>query len=547
MRIHRGWLALVLLFGGWCQAQERMTLEQLSGQVMLPSVAADRVLAHGEELRALEEMVRTSAIGGVHMLRSSVQGVATLSARLQALAPHPLFISADCEGGAGIMFPGATRFPRALALAACADLDLIGRVAKCTAEESALVGVNVVFAPVADVNSSPSNPIINLRSFGDQPHAVAERVAMYGAAMESRGLMAVSKHFPGHGDTHEDSHLGLPVVDLPLSTLEKRELIPFEAAVRAGISGVMSAHIAWPQLGGKDAWPATLEPKVITGLLREKLGFSGIVFTDALDMGGITRRAAAGEAAVRAILAGCDVLLFPTDIPAMRRALVEAVESGRIPRAHFEASTARVLKARERWKTLRAAKLEELKPLLQTKEAVALAEECARRSIVRLRGSEKPPIEQVLVLHDPQEDWGFDKVPEAFMSALRAAGVNAPVRLDSGRARSGQEPLADWSRALVLSAASLSPAADKDAATAAARRRSLLQLAVKGGAALVLLGNPLAHGPLPDGQGALLVGLDFDDHTQRALVLALTAGGPAEGHLPLEVPGLAPRGAGLGR
>jgi beta-N-acetylhexosaminidase len=359
--------------------------------------------------------------------------------------------------------------------------------------------------------------------------------------------MAVSKHFPGHGDTHEDSHLGLPVVDLPLSALENRELIPFEATVKAGISGVMSAHIAWPQLGGKDAWPATLEPKVITGLLREKLGFNGVVFTDALDMGGITRRAAAGEAAVRAMLAGCDVLLFPTDIPAMRRALVEAVESGRIPRAHFESSTARVLKARERWKTLRAAKPEDLSALLQTKEALALARECARRSIVRLRAAEKQPLEQVLVLHDPQEDWGFDRVPEAFLSALRAEGVSAPVTLCSGREPSAQEPCAAWSRALVLSAASLSPATGKDAAQAAARRRSLLQLAVKGGAAVVLLGNPLAHGSLPDGQGALLVGLDFDDHTQRALVLALMSGARAEGRLPLEVPGLAARGAGLGR
>ncbi len=539
-------LTLLLLMAELC-AQHTFSLDELAGQLMVPSVAAGRVLTDAAALAALEEKVRHSVIGGVHMLRAQASEVATLSARLQALAPHPLFITADCEGGAGIMFPGATRFPRGLALAAAGDLLLTQRVARRTAEESGLLGVNVVLAPVADVNSSPTNPIINLRSFGEAPSSVAEQVQAFGRALEQAGLMAVAKHFPGHGDTHEDSHLGLPVVDLDLKELEARELVPFRAAVAGGITGMMSAHIAWPRLGGKDAWPATLEPRVVRELLRERLGFKGVVFTDALDMGGITRRTTPAEAAVRALLAGCDVLLFPTDIPAMRAALAEAVRSGRMSREVFHAATQRVLQARLRWKHAPRTTSEGLAPLLDTDEARDLAEECARRGCVRLRDGVVALPERILVLQDRHEDWGFDHVPEAFLAELKRLGVLCAIESISGRESEAELAPHSHARTLVLAAASLSPAGDKGALAAAERRRARLRAAVGAGAAVVLLGNPLAHGALPQGQGALLLGLDFDDHTQRALARALMGVGRAEGHLPLALPGLAARGAGLGR
>lgn len=542
---HRA-LALILLMAGLV-AQTCFSPEQQVSQLMVPAVAAGRVLGDAKALEALEHQARHSLIGGVHMLRAKAREVAALSARLQALAPHPLFITADCEGGAGIMFPGATRFPRGLALAAANDLLLTQRVGERTAEEAALLGVNVIFAPVADVNSSPTNPIINLRSFGDQPVRVAEQVVAFGTAVERAGLMAVAKHFPGHGDTHEDSHLGLPVVDLDLAELEARELVPFREAVASGISGVMSAHIAWPKLGGADAWPATLEPRVVREILREKLGFKGVVFTDALDMGGITRRTTPAEAAVRAVLAGCDVLLFPTDMPAMRSALIRAARSGDMPPSFLEQAKDRVRRARSRWKHARATAPEHLAPLLDTDEARDLAEECARRGCVRLRDRNGAVPLRILVLQDPNEDWGFDHVPGAFLGELSRLGVKAEVQHFSGRESSSAPRLRADAGTIVLSAASLSPAGDSAAQDAAERRRALLREAVTADAAVVLLGNPLAHGALPQGHGALLFGLDFDDHTQRALVRAFMGKGLAEGHLPLAVPGIAERGAGLGR
>lgn len=543
------WL-VALLLSAVISAQDAATtrrgltrLEQ-AGQLLVPSVAAGKVLDSAEALSELETLVRSRAIGGVHCLRATAAQVHRLTQHLQRIAPIPLLITADCEGGAGIMFPGATRFPRGMALGAANSEVLTERIARRTAEESALIGVNVVLAPIADVNVSPQNPIINLRSYGDDPALVARHAAAFVRGVESVAVMAVAKHFPGHGDTHEDSHLGLPVVNGTRERLDTVELPPFLACIRAGARGVMSAHIALPQLTANDTLPATLSPLIINGLLRKDLGFSGIVFTDALDMGGITRRFSAAEAAVRAVGAGCDVLLFPTDIQGTAAALARAVENGELPPAVFNAAVERVLAARLKLVRGPTCALQDLAPRLDSALARSLALECAVKSVVRVRKgvlNPKLPV-HVIVLRDQREDWGFDAVGPALMEPLRAHGMQ--VRLSEcagGQDLPRTEPAEQM---LVLAAASLSPFAADDWNTFHQERQRLLAKAALFGHAIALLGNPYTFGNLR-GHGALVVGLDWDAGTQQALAALLLDASREGGVLPAAIPGLMTQSSGV--
>src|SRR3989454_489055 len=209
------------------------------------------------------------------------------------------------------------------------------------------VGIHVNFAPDADVNNNPANPIINTRSFGEDPRAVSRLVAEYVRGLRDHGMLATLKHFPGHGDTQIDSHIGLPRIAASYGRLDSLELVPFRAGISAGADVVMSAHIVVPDLTGPEQ-PATLAAAVLTGLLRDSLGFQGLVVTDALDMGSIVSKYGAGEAAVRAFLAGADLLVIPADPDSAAGALIAAVASGRIATARLDASVRRDPAARDR-------------------------------------------------------------------------------------------------------------------------------------------------------------------------------------------------------
>src|SRR3989449_3519008 len=220
-------------------------------------------------------------------------------------------------------------------------------IGAAAATEGRAVGIHVNFAPDADVNNNPANPIINTRSFGEDPRAVSRLVAEYVRGLRDHGMLATLKHFPGHGDTQIDSHIGLPRIAAGYGRLDSLELAPFRAGISAGADVVMSAHIVLPDLTGPEE-PATLSAAVLTGLLRDSLGFRGLVVTDALDMGAIVSKYGAGEAAVRAFLAGADLLLIPADADSAASALTAAVASGRITAARLDASVRRVLQVKQR-------------------------------------------------------------------------------------------------------------------------------------------------------------------------------------------------------
>ncbi|HSG49111.1 MAG TPA: glycoside hydrolase family 3 N-terminal domain-containing protein, partial [Longimicrobiales bacterium] len=270
-----------------------------------------------------------------------------------------LLVAADLETGAGfrmwgavfmpgiIELGGATNFPSLMAVGATGDTALAYAMGRITAEEARAVGIHVPFAPVLDVNNNPENPIINVRSFGEDPALVGRLGAAFVRGVEEHGGIATGKHFPGHGDTGTDSHLALPTIRVSRARMDSVELRPFREAIQAGIGGIMTAHITVPSVNGGNREPATLSRAVLTDLLRSELGFDGIVFTVAMDMSAISGRLGSGEAAVRAVVAGADVILMPASVERAISGIVEAVESGRISQERLDASVLRLLRTKE--------------------------------------------------------------------------------------------------------------------------------------------------------------------------------------------------------
>jgi beta-glucosidase-like glycosyl hydrolase/CubicO group peptidase (beta-lactamase class C family) len=278
--------------------------------------------------------------------RSQVYPTAVLVNTLQKHAKVPLLVGADFERGTAMRVEEGTSFPYQMAVAATGRPEDAYTMGKITAIEARAVGVPWIFSPDADVNSNPENPIINTRSFGEDPARVSEFVAAFVRGVEENGGLATAKHFPGHGDTSTDSHLDLPTVKGDRARLESVELAPFRAAIAAGTSSIMTGHLAVPALEPDPDVPATMSPRITTDLLRKQMGFDGLVVTDALDMGGVTVRYPPGEVAVRSILAGADVLLVPPVLDAALQAVRDAVASGRIPMSRLDEAVTRVLRAK---------------------------------------------------------------------------------------------------------------------------------------------------------------------------------------------------------
>jgi beta-N-acetylhexosaminidase len=287
---------------------------------------------------------------------------------------------------------GTTPFPHAMAFGAAGDPALTRYEGEITAREARALGVQWVFYPDADVNSNPDNPIINIRSFGENPVEVAKHVRAFieGAHSDKKNLvLTTAKHFPGHGDTAVDTHMNLATITADRDRLEHVELIPFRAAIEAGVDSIMTAHIAVPALSPPDL-PATLSPAILTDLLRKNMGFTGLVVTDALEMGGVAKGYSTGEACVRALEAGADTLLMPADPDAAIRAVVAAVESGRLSQQRIQTSVVKILSAKERagLDRKRLVDLEAIGDVIDSPEANDKAQETADRAVTLFRNAD---------------------------------------------------------------------------------------------------------------------------------------------------------------
>jgi len=314
------------------------------GSNMAPQVTVE------EDADRIAALLTRCPLGGLIVFNGRVAQTPSVLARLQAHSAYPLLIASDIERGVGQQVRGATVFPHAMAFAALGEAaaDAVEAAARVTAREALACGLHMTFGPVADVNRDPRNPIIATRAFGTEPEGVARLVRAYIQGCRAEGLLTTAKHFPGHGGTSQDSHDALPVVGDARAVLERTDLVPFRAAVEAGVDGLMTAHVAFPALDASGQ-PATASRRVLNDVLRADLGFRGPVFTDSLLMGAIRADPeAVGEQAVALVGAGIDVLLDTPDPEAAVAALVAAVASGALPEARLDEACGRVWQLKQR-------------------------------------------------------------------------------------------------------------------------------------------------------------------------------------------------------
>jgi beta-N-acetylhexosaminidase len=380
-------------------------------------------------------------LGGVTLFARNIDSATQLTqldADLQTIAdPLPLFISVDQEGGLVVrVTDGATIFPGNMAVGASGDPSLARKLAEASATELLAMGVNMDLAPVVDVNTNPLNPVIGVRSFGSQVSLVSEFGVQTIQGLQSSGVSAVGKHFPGHGDTDVDSHRDLPVVPHSLERLQTLELLPFTAAMQAGVDGIMTAHLYLPAIEPKPDVPATLSKTVLTGLLRDQLGYRGLILTDALDMDAIKKDRTAAEAAIQAFEAGADMLLI-AGITAEDRAhlgdgpplLLAAVQSGRVSEARLDASVLRILEAKAKRGILPGFVAPPTVPdasVLNSSEHRALALEVARKAVTLQRDDQHllplDPSKRVLVVvpdAPTRSDVQDDQLASSLLDAVR--------------------------------------------------------------------------------------------------------------------------------
>jgi len=557
-----------------------LTVDEKIGQLLMSSFESSFMPTDSDAFDRLQSLVTKTHVGGFLvfgasepvppvLLNSTYGGTilgqphaaaATLN-RLQALARVPLLTSADFEFGVGMRIAGGTQFPRAMAFGAAGDPALAEQAGRIVAEESRAIGVHVDFAPVADVNNNPRNPVINTRSFGEDPERVGAMAAAFVRGVHAGGALATLKHFPGHGDTAVDTHLGLASIPHDRARLDAVELAPFRTAIAAGADAIMIAHVALPTLDPSGR-PATMSAPLVSGLLRRDVGFDGLVITDSMSMAAIARMASAGEAAVRAVEAGADIVLHSPDDIAAAAALKEAVGSGRIPIARIDASVERLLTAKARLglHLSREVKLDDVAAHVGGRQHTAVARAVSERGLTLVRNTPRHvPLEasrsaRILVLSvlDYPGNWriaapGRTFIPQLHdrwtaVTAIELSDRSTPAELDLVRASApGYDAIVV---AIYVRAASGSGRLDLAAPVAKLvndlGRCSTAERPVVG----VFFGNPYAAGSVAD-LPAMLLTYDFGDLAEMSAVKALAGEIPVGGRLPVAIPGIAAVGEGL--
>jgi beta-N-acetylhexosaminidase len=543
-----------------------MSLREKAAQIVWPSVLGDYASGDSPQWRRLTQYIQQQKVGGFTISVGSPTEVAAKLNALQSMSKVPLLFGADLEAGAGfrarggyfvpnaIDLGGAIVFPPEMAIGATRDTSLAYEQGRLTGLEGRALGIHIAYAPVLDVNNNPDNPVINTRSYGEDPDLAARMGVAFIHGLQNHGMIATGKHFPGHGDTGVNSHLALPVVTVSRSRLDTVELVPFRAAVNGGVGAIMSFHGAMPALDSSNV-PGTLSPKVLTGLLRGEMGFRGIIISDAMDMRGVLDQFGAAEAVKRAIAAGIDVLIQPLDVSQTIDAVVAGVSEGRYTEARLDSSVRRVLETKRKL-GLAQSKLVDLNALrfaVGDSSNVQIARRVAEKSITLVKDS-------------------LRQVPLAADTSLRVLSVTLARRADlpAGNAfnaelRAGGLPKLRTEFVATEDAALNYPrliaAADSadvtivssyvgqswDAVTASAPQAfaNFVQTLVQRGRKpiVVAFGNPYLLQQIPL-VGAYLVAWGGFPVSQTAAARALLGTAAISGHLPISIPPHAMRGTG---
>ena len=541
---------------------EGMSLEEKIGQLVMVACYGGFCPVESEEFTRLARHIEDNHVGGLIIAtrrgglgiqRSQAYPTAALANSLQGRARIPLLVGADFERGTAMRIEEGTSFPQAMAVAAAGNPEDAYTMGRITALEARAVGAPLIFAPVADVNSNPANPVINIRSFGEDPQHVAAFVAAFVRGVEENRGLATAKHFPGHGDTDVDSHLALPTVKGERARLERIEWEPFRAAIRAGASAVMTGHLAVPALEPDANLPATLSETITTGVLRREMEFDGLVVTDNLDMGGLSADYSPGEIAVRAILAGSDILLAPPEPDAAIAALREAAASGRLPPARLDESVTRVLRAKARLGLYESNRVD-LQALAETfgrPEFARAAQDIADRGITLLRDAARVlPLDStrptrallIAVAGDP------DRLPAEGLEREIRDRVDSlqTFRFDTRYSSIGQlKLLSAESYDVIILAISIRTADRKGIPsltpdqTAAVRRL----LATEKPVIVACFGSPYLVAQFPEAK-TWLAAFSSTEVAQRAAGRAIFGQIAVGGKIPVSVPGVVKAGSG---
>jgi beta-N-acetylhexosaminidase len=571
---------------------QKLSLEEKVGQLFMIWVRAEFLNVNSPEYLDLRDNMGKYHIGSFAMTvrwdppflyRNQPYEAAELLNRLQQDSKLPLLIAADFERGVTMRLHGATGFPHAMAFGATGRIDYAEAFGRITAQEARAIGVHWNFFPDADVNSNPANPIINTRSFGEDPQQVGDLVVAYIRGARANGMLTTVKHFPGHGDTATDSHLSVAQVTGDRARLNRVELPPFRKAIEAGVDSVMVAHVTIPALEPDPNRVATTSPAIVTDLLKKQLGFKGIVVTDALDMAGLTRLYAAniGRAAVDAFKAGNDLLLIPADLDASYKAVLEAARSGEIPRAQLDTSVLKLLKAKASLglEKARLVNLEALSNLVGKPENLALGQQISDDSVTLVRDNGK----LLPLKHSGTVKGGlpYQRVEEIHNGTVVIV-LSDDVRTEAGRALERQVKVrvsdanviyvdpriaaamseevlqaVDQAQA-VIAAVYVVPTAGKAMQGANGLTNSvalndasgtLLQKILEHAAektAVLAMGNPYLAQDFPGAQNYICT---FSNATVSEISAAKVLFGEIaiRGHLPVSIPNVAQRGAGIER
>ncbi len=567
----------------------KLTLEEKIGQVFMIWCRASFLNVENPEYLQFREAIQKYHVGsfamtvhvdGPYLLRSEPYEAAQLLNRLQSDSKLPLLFAADFERGLPMRLMGATVFPHAMAFGGDGKLEDAEAFGRITAEESRAIGIHWNFFPDADVNSNPANPIINTRSFGEDPKQVGDLVAAYIKGAHEGGMLTTAKHFPGHGDTATDSHLGVASVNVDRAHLDSIELPPFQRAIAAGVDSVMVAHVTVPALDSDPNHVATISPAIVSDLLEKQLGFKGIIVTDALDMAGLTHLFAnnIGRAAVEAFKAGNDLLLIPADFPASYNAMLQAVQSGEISRERLDHSVLKILrtKASLDLQEARTVDVKAIANLVGKPENLAFGQQVANDAVTLVRDNGKIlPLKSLVknqgtakaaLPYTTQEETHNQVVAVIFSDDMRTEsgrtfGREFHARIPDARliyvdprvaeGMSGDVLKAVQEATTVIAAVYVIPTAGKmgNSVAMADASGALLQQVLDHAAAktsVIAMGNPYLAADFPKVENYMCT---FSNATvsELAAVRALFGEIAIRGHLPVSIPNVAARGAGIER
>jgi beta-N-acetylhexosaminidase len=541
-----------------------MTLREKAAQLVWPSLFGDYVSGDSPQWRRLSQYVQQDKVGGFTISVGSPIEVAAKLNALQSMSKIPLLFGADLEAGAGfrarggyfvpnaIDLGGAIVFPPEMAIGATRDTTLAYEQGRLTALEGRALGIHIAYAPVLDVNNNPDNPVINTRSYSEDPHLAAQMGVAFIHGLQDHGMIATGKHFPGHGDTGVNSHLALPVVTASRSRLDTVELVPFRAAVNGGVGAIMSFHGAMPALDSSGV-PGTLSSKVLTGLLRGEMGFRGLIISDAMDMRGVLDQFGSAEAVKRAIAAGIDILIQPLDVPQTIDAVVAGIAEGRYTEARLDSSVRRVLETKRKLGLAQSklVDLSALRFLVGDSSNLQIAKRVAEKSITLVKDS----LRQVPLAVPSARVLSITLARRADLPAGNAFNAELRTGLPNLRTEFVATEDATLNYPRLIAAADSSDVTivssyvgqSWDALTASAPQAftDFVQTLVQRGRKpiVVAFGNPYLFQQLP-WVSAYLVAWGGFPVSQTAAARALLGTSAISGHLPISIPPYVSRGTG---